>query len=152
MLKMNKPFNSLLALVASFILIIPTKIGLDLLVWVGEAQLSFIRADAEGSVSPLNFGAKLALWLTDFIKAWVVAFFQASGPIFMAFWLFNKWGRPVAWHFVCALYALPITGLSVWLLQDQPLGLLAGGSVLVYVCIAYLILRRKTVQKDGQET
>ena len=152
MLKMNASFNSFLALVASFILIIPTKIGLDLLVWVGEAQLSFIRADAEGSVSPLNFGAKLALWLTDFIKAWVVAFLQASAPIFIAFWLFDKWGRPVAWHFVCVLYALPITGLSVWLLRDQTLGLLAGCSVLVYVGIAYLILRRKTVNRDNLET
>ena len=147
----NKSLNSFLALVATFILIIPTKIGLDLLVWIGEAQLSFIRADAEGAISPLNFGAKLGLWLTDFIKVWVVAFCQATGPVFISFWLFKKWNKVVAWHLVCLLYAIPLASLSIWLVPDQTLAFFAGGSVLVYVGIAYLILRGKTMQEDNLE-
>lgn len=138
--------NSSFALVACIILIIPTKIGLDLLIWIGEAQLAFIRADAEGPVSVFNFGAKFGLWLTDFIKIWVAAFCQASGPIFMTFWLFNKLDRAVAWHFICMLYALPLAGLSVWLVPDKTLAFFAGGSVLVYVGITYVILRTKYIK------
>ena len=148
MYKTNKLLNSFLALVSTFILIIPTSLGLDVIVWIGEAQLHLIRLDAEGTISPFNFGAKLGLWLTDFIKVWVIAFFQATGPIFIAFWLFKKWNKSVEWHAVCLLYALPLACLSIWFVQDKMLALFSGISVLVYVSIAYLIIRRKDIQID----
>ena len=147
----NKSLNSLLALVTIFILIFPSKIGLDILFLIGEAQLSFIRADADGAISPLNLGAKIGLWLTDFIKPWVVAFCQATFPVFIAFWIFKKWNKTVAWFAVCLLYSLSLAGLTIWLMPEHPLALAAGGSVLIYVGITYLIIRNKSMKKDKSE-
>ena len=62
MITTAKLINSALALVLTVVLAVPTKIGLDLLVWIGEAQLHFIRADAEGPATLFNFAAKISLW------------------------------------------------------------------------------------------
>ena len=133
----SKLLNSIIVLIVALILIVPVQFGLDALVWVGEAQLSFIRLDASEPVNPFNFFAKIALWVTDFISVWVVAFCQAVGPIFISCWLFNKWNKSIFFALTCVAYAAPQAALAFWLIPDSTMSIFAGLSILAYVFIFY---------------
>ena len=138
----SKLLNSILVLIVALILIVPVKFGLDALVWVGEAQLSFIRLDASGPGNPFNFFAKIGLWITDFISVWVIAFCQAAGPIFLSCWFFNKWNKSIFFALTCFAYAAPQAALAFWLIPYPTMSIVAGLSIFAYVFIFYFATKK----------
>ena len=130
-------FNSAVAFAVIVISSIPAKILLDFVVWFSETGLANRYIDNTGPTTILNFLSKGAQWVGDFIKVWVVAYLQASIPIFVAFWVMEKWNRAVKWEAVCVVYCLTLSYLIYRFTPDDSLKFIASMSIFLYVGATY---------------